>query len=201
MNNLLKYSLVSFFTLLVLWAAGFLYFSAHALSIQPQNIEKTTDAVIVLTGGKQRIETGLELFANGRTRHLFITGVHPEVSRKEILDMWAGETSLPPCCITLGYKARTTIQNAQETKDWMEDYNYSSIRLVTSNYHMPRALLELRHTLPDVEFISHPVNQPDINASTQYFWHLLFTEYHKTLFRRISLTLMPSKSSDDENNP
>lgn len=189
--NFFKIVLVSALILAMLWAIGFGIFVLHSLSQAPQEPERKTDAVIVLTGGKNRIETGLQLFADGMAPQLFITGVHTDTSRREILGRWRGKDALPACCITLGYEARSTVQNAQETRDWLEDTDFHSIRIVTGNYHMNRAWLELSHALPDIEIYTHPVAQDDLKVNRELLRNLLISEYHKSLYRWFILAVTP----------
>lgn len=126
--------------LILLWIGGFCVFAASAIMATPQSEEETTDAIVVLTGGKNRIQEGLSLFAQGRALHLFISGVHEDVKKYEILALWDGDHALPPCCVSLGYEATTTTQNAAETRKWIQKQDYSSIRLVTGDYHMMRSI-------------------------------------------------------------
>lgn len=172
---------------IVLWAIGFVGFSVSALLAKPQKIDQTADAIVVLTGGKNRVDQGLILFAEGKASNLFISGVHPDVKKREITRRWAGETSLPPCCISLGKTATTTIENASETAEWAQKNDISSIRLVTSNYHMARAKLELSATMPDMDILTHPIKQDDLDTGEQRIWELLFSEYHKFLLRSVQL--------------
>lgn len=175
----------------LLWASGLVLFTTSVVLHKPHDPHKTSDAIVVLTGGFERIETGLELFAAGKAMHLFITGVHPRVKMDKIINKWKGETALPPCCITLGYAARTTVQNGAETRAWLEAEHYSSIRLVTADFHMNRALIELRHALPGIEIIPHPVSQPDATPEKLWFWLVSAIEYHKTLVRWPVLMFSP----------
>ncbi len=178
--------------LFLLWLGGFIWFIASSIMMSPQDLEKTTDAIVVPTGGDKRILTGLALFSSGLATHLFITGVHPNVSTRKIEALWEGEAALPPCCLTLGHEALTTAQNAQETREWLIKEGYRSLRLVTSNYHIQRALIEFKHAMPGVEIIAHPIKQPGLNASKRYFWTLFLSEYHKTLLRFVTLSLTPN---------
>jgi uncharacterized SAM-binding protein YcdF (DUF218 family) len=164
------------------WLLGFAVFVATVVTMTPVHPTEKTGAIIVLTGGKTRIETGLSLFADGLAPELFITGVHENVTKEELMNRHVGKP-LPECCITIGYKATTTTGNAAEAAEWIKSKNIKSIRLVTSNYHMERAMLEFRHILPGIEIIPHPVAQPDITVHDQYFWKVTFEEYHKTIFR------------------
>lgn len=178
-------------TLLFLWGAGFVAFAAFSITAPPREVEKKTDAIVVLTGGDRRIQEGLELFAAHRAPHLFISGVHKDVTKAELMALWQGTAPLPPCCLTLGYKATSTEQNADETSDWIRQQKFTSIRLVTGNYHMLRSLMELHRALPGVEIYIHPVRQPDLDPWGRRFWTLLLIEYHKTLYRGVQLMFIP----------
>lgn len=183
-------------TLIFFWCAGFAVFSAFAITAPPRDAEQKTDAIVVLTGGDNRIQEGLALFAARRAPHLFISGVHKDVTKAELVGLWKGPASLPPCCITLGYKATSTEQNAEETSEWIRRQKFSTIRLVTGNYHMVRSFMELRSALPGVEIYIHPVKQPDLDTWGRRFWSLLLIEYHKTLYRGIQLLSFPMTRND-----
>ncbi len=188
-----KKFLVICLSVLVLWAAGFIAFTISVVSMSPQSVDETTDSIVVLTGGRDRVEEGLKLYAMGRTSHLFISGVHEDVKKREILGRWKGDNALPPCCVTLGYEATTTEQNAQETRKWIESEDYNSIRLVTSNYHMPRAYAELAHALPNIDIYPNPMKQPDLDYLSTRFIKLVFVEYHKWMYRKAVLLITPQK--------
>ena len=178
-------------TLLFLWVAGFIAFAAFAITAPPREAGRKTDAIVVLTGGDNRIQEGLSLFAAHSAPHLFISGVHKDVTKDELKALWRGKAPLPPCCITLGYKATSTEQNADETSDWIRQQKFTSIRLVTGNYHMPRSLMELHRALPGVDIYIHPVRQTDLDTRGRRFWMLLLLEYHKTLYRGVQLLFLP----------
>ena len=176
-----------FFTLPMVWVIGLVVFAMVSLSASPQKPAQTTDAIVVLTGGQNRIDQGLILFAQGKASNLFISGVHPDVKKYDITKRWAGETSLPPCCISLGKHATSTIENASETAEWAAEHDIKSIRLVTSNYHMARAKLELSAAMPNVRIITNPIQQDDLDTSERRIWRLMFSEYHKFLLRYVQL--------------
>lgn len=144
---------------------------------------------MVLTGGNYRIHTGLTLFASRLSDNLYITGVHQSVTDQDILKMWKGITALPDCCIEIGHNATTTLENALETKEWLQGKDIKSIRLVTSTYHMKRALIEFNNALNGIEIIPHPVEESDYRLKDIKFWILTFDEYNKILFRIIILNL------------
>lgn len=176
-------------TTLILWIGGYGAFLNHINTLKPENPHQKTDAIVVPTGGNYRITTGLDLFAQGKAPHLFITGVNKNTSRKKILSVHKGKP-LPDCCIELGYDATTTYENAFETKAWMAGKNIKNIRLVTSPYHMPRTILEFSHVLDkNIDIIRHPVEQPDYTPAELDFWRITFDEYNKTLYRYVRLNL------------
>lgn len=180
-----------FITLALLaWGYGYARFIVDIETMKPEEIGEKTDAIVVLTGGNYRINTALELFAQGLAPKLLITGVHKSVKEYEILASWKGKEPLPECCISLGRSATTTMENAQESKTWIEENKVKSIRIVTSGYHMPRALIEFHHLMPETEIIAHPVEEQDYAFDDWRFWYISFSEYNKTLLRRASLVFI-----------
>ena len=180
-----------FTAMLSLWIGGFLVFSVYSLTVNPENTSEKTDAIIVLTGGNYRIQTGLDLLAQDLAPKMLITGVHDKVTVDDILKNWKSDKPKPTCCVTLGHKALTTYDNADEAKEWIESNHIKSIRLVTSGYHMGRALLEFKRKMPELKIIPHPVEEKDYGVLEWKFWELAFSEYHKIIFRlaRISMNL------------
>ena len=176
--------ILRFFVLitLILWIGGDGLFVANVTSKPITPSTTKTDAIIVLTGGHNRIQSGLSLFSDGLSENLFITGVHEAVKKEDI-------TKISDCCITLGHKATTTLENAYESKEWIKAQNVKTIRLVTSAYHMNRALLEFTHAMPNIEIFPHPVHDNHDVSQDINFWKITFSEYNKTLFRVVILTL------------
>lgn len=158
--------------LLVLWALGFLWFAVTL----PQPVDgERTDAVIVPTGAAGRIERGLEVLGKGEAGKLLVTGVDPEVKTGEFAAQFGASMRLMDCCVTLGSDAVDTRGNAVETADWVEREDISSVRLVTSDWHMRRAAGELAGRLPDTVTILRDAvhSEPSLR--------ILFLEYHKFL--------------------
>ena len=176
---------------LLLWFLGFVFFTFNVFTLSIEAPEDTTDAIVVLTGGHNRVEEGLDLYANGRGSHLFVSGVYEDVRKREITSRWSGDHALPPCCVSLGYNATTTLQNALETREWMIEHDYTSLRLVTGNYHMPRSIMEFKHAMPGIQIYAHPLKQPDLNVLSLRFWELMFSEYHKAIYRSVVLIITP----------
>ena len=148
---------------------------------------------MVLTGGSERVTTGLELVNARKGSKLFISGVHPGLALYRLLGNQSVSKSLRDCCITLGHEAESTMGNAEETLAWMNKENYHSLRLVTANYHMPRSLMIFRAALPEIKIVPHPIT-PDSVKLDDWWAHpgtasLLITEYNKYLLAVLRLWL------------
>ncbi|CUX46400.1 conserved hypothetical protein [Agrobacterium tomkonis CFBP 6623] len=153
--------------LLGVFLGGFLWFADSVASMRPPEGTKG-DAIIVLTGGYQRIEQAVGLLRDGVGKRLLISGVNPATTRSQIRKMTQGSSDMFSCCVDMGYKAIDTIGNANEAASWIRDHNYSSIVVVTNNYHMHRSLHELRSASPQTQFIAYPVISADL-ARTNWF--------------------------------
>src|ERR1700730_13843043 len=115
------------------------------------------DGIVVLTGGSSRVSDAMELLASGYGKRLLISGVHPTNDASDISRSLPDNQSLLSCCVDLDRSAVNTRSNAAETRRWARDRGFKSLIVVTSNYHMPRAILELSHAMPDVELIPFAV--------------------------------------------
>ena len=178
-----------------LWLAGFGLFLEYVHGLQPQNPNQPTDAIIVLTGGAQRVNKGLDLLSTGQGKKLFITGVNGHVNLQEILNLWKRpiiQQDSDDCCIILDHKARNTIQNAQETREWAQAENIKTLRLVTSDYHMPRAQLEFHENMPGTLILPWPVKAHEADSAMPDFVRLAFGEYNKTLLTLIKVNFVPA---------
>ena len=159
----------------------FLGFALYAVTLPQPLASRHTDAVVVPTGGKGRIPRGLALLAAGEAKRMLITGADPSVRPGELAAEHRVRPSLFACCIDLGHEAVDTRSNAEETAAWVRAHRYRSVRLVTSEWHMPRARMELRHALDDeVELVGDGVRS---NPSLA----MLVAEYNKFLVRRFAL--------------
>ncbi|MGH7094959.1 MAG: YdcF family protein, partial [Stellaceae bacterium] len=139
-----------------LWLGGLVWFVYSSLSSAGDR-NMHTDAIVVLTGGRMRLETGVDLLGQGKARKLFISGVNQRVDRGALMRVFGPVADRAQCCIVLGYDSDDTFGNARETAAWMRQQHFSSLRLVTSWYHMPRGLLEFHRAMPEVTVIASPV--------------------------------------------
>jgi uncharacterized SAM-binding protein YcdF (DUF218 family) len=118
---------------------------------------RTADGIVVLTGGSSRVSDAMELLADGYGRRLLISGVHPASGATDISRSLTDNQSLMNCCVDLDRSAVNTRSNAAETRRWARERGFKSLIVVTSNYHMPRAIVELSHAMPDVTLIPFAV--------------------------------------------
>jgi uncharacterized SAM-binding protein YcdF (DUF218 family) len=159
---------------------GFLWFLDHVAPSEIALAEKA-DGIVVLTGGSSRIEDGIELLARGNGRRLLVSGVNPHTSARAIARLRPEHATYVACCVDLDRTAVNTLTNATETRRWAKERGFRSLIVVTSNYHMPRAMAELSHQLPDIALIAFPVVSDRLKAgwTNGPVLRLLFTEYVK----------------------
>jgi uncharacterized SAM-binding protein YcdF (DUF218 family) len=175
----LKAGMLAALFLIAGWGGGLGMFMYQTNKMPVPDSGIRTDAIIVLTGGADRINTGLDLLAHGSAERILISGVNRQVTLEQIMKLWPGEMDNPETRVYIGHMAQNTQQNAAEARQWAEQMYVRSARLVTAANHMPRALLEFRHAMPDVKILPHPV-KPKNMAST-------VKEYNKTLFAALRL--------------
>jgi uncharacterized SAM-binding protein YcdF (DUF218 family) len=147
--------------------------------------DTTTDAIVVLTGGSERLSTGLQLLADHKAGKVFVSGVHESVDIPELLKTVGSSPEDLGACVETGHGAKDTAGNAVETAAWIRDHGYHSLRLVTASYHMPRSLFEFRFALPEVTVVPHPVFPDHVKRERWWLWPgttaLIIGEYHKLL--------------------
>lgn len=169
---------------LLLWLWGLALF-IDQIPDEVEDSERRTDAIIVLTGGSLRLEKGFELLAARMADRLLVSGVDKAISLDELLRVAGVAPADLECCVTLGYMAEDTGSNAIESAVWIRSNKVTSVRLVTSSYHMPRSLLEFHATVPGVEIVPHPVFPENVRMREWWAWpgtaSLVIAEYNKYL--------------------
>ncbi len=175
--------------LAALMAIGFFRFTDEVAAILPPADLDTVDAIVVLTGGYQRIDQAVDLLETGVGKRLLISGVNPATSGAALKRLTGANDALFACCVDIGYEALDTIGNANETARWIREKGYHRVLLVTNNYHMPRSLLELGDASPNVTFVAYPVSNSDLRdeawLSDPEAMRILVTEYVKYSVARL----------------
>lgn len=163
-------------SILLLWILGFLWFAI----LLPRPADGTkTDAVVVLTGSGGRIDRGLEVVRTHLAPRMLVSGVDREVRPREFAAQYGISRGMMACCVTLGYESVDTRSNARESARWIAANKIDSIRLVTSDWHMRRAALDLRQVAPSGLTIIEDA------VPTRPSFYVLFLEYHKLLARLV----------------
>jgi uncharacterized SAM-binding protein YcdF (DUF218 family) len=137
-------------------AAGFFWYAAQ-IGEESSALDRNADAIVALTGGPERIGEALEQLAAGRGKRLLITGVNRSTHADALARLVPRYQRLFSCCIDIDHSAINTIGNAIETRRWAHERGFRSLVVVTSAYHMPRALAEIAHQLPDATLVPFPV--------------------------------------------
>jgi uncharacterized SAM-binding protein YcdF (DUF218 family) len=166
--------------LLLLYVLGY---AAFAVLLPKAGDDRRTDAIVVLTGGAKRLERGIDLLQRGKADRMLVSGVARTVRPVELATHYSVSPALFECCIDLGREAVDTRSNAEETSRWLERHKFKTVRLVTTDWHMPRARFELARQAGDgIELIGDAV------PSSPRFGQL-FTEYNKYLLRHAAVVV------------
>ncbi|MGB0695335.1 MAG: YdcF family protein [Rhodospirillaceae bacterium] len=191
----LRRALLLFGALALCWLAGLAWFIT-SLPDGPPTDTLRTDAIVVLTGGRDRLPEGLELLAQNKADLLFVSGVGEDVTLGDLERVTGPLPGNLAHRVVLGHAALNTAGNAQETARWVAENNIASIRLVTTAFHMPRSLAEFRAALPAVTVTPHPVFPEEIRHAD--WWrrpgtaYLLAQEFTKYLLVQARLVLSPA---------
>jgi uncharacterized SAM-binding protein YcdF (DUF218 family) len=193
----------------ILWLAGFVWYAGEITKATPgpdSPLDETrADAVVVLTGAQDRLGVGFELLAKGHAQRMFISGVYRGVDVQQILRTLRRSPREAENAISLGYGADDTVGNARETAEWMTKENLSSLILVTSNFHMPRALLEFHAAMPDIIIEPHATASPSFKIEAWWRWpgtlRLIASEWTKYIAARVGLVSGVRLSPRSGTNP
>lgn len=195
-------SIAAFLVLLLIWTAGLFAFAGRIQASTPAAAPQRADGIVVLTGlgARERMAAGVALLSDNYGRRVLVSGVNRELTREDIRNATTAVRRLYDCCVDLGFSALDTVGNARETADWTRAMRFRSLIVVTADYHMPRAMLELKAVLEPqgVALQPYPVATSALNAKR--WWRsaggarLLVVEYCKYLAilgRELVLSLGP----------
>jgi uncharacterized SAM-binding protein YcdF (DUF218 family) len=143
-------------TVALIGSAGFVWFLSKVLPGETRPA-RNADGIVVLTGGSSRVSDAMELLSAGYGHRLLISGVHPTNGLADIQRTLPESQNLFACCVDLDHSAVNTRSNATETRRWVNERGFRSLIVVTSNYHMPRAIVELSHAMPDIDLVPFAV--------------------------------------------
>jgi uncharacterized SAM-binding protein YcdF (DUF218 family) len=180
------------------WLCGFLWFASR-IPAEIDDAESETDAIVVLTGGSLRVQSGLALLAAGKAKKLFVSGVYHSTDVAALLKVSRQSPDNVTCCIALGYEADNTLGNAVETAQWMRQEGFRSLRLVTASYHMTRSMLEFSRVMPELRIVANPVFPESVRQ--EHWWAspvtttLILVEYHKYLLSLVRPLVMGNSES------
>ena len=182
--------------LLIFGFAGFIWL----LPSRQVALDSNADGIVVLTGGTSRISDALDLLASGRGKRLLITGVNAGTTTGDIAREVVNYNTLLSCCVDLDYSALNTYGNAVQARRWAVAHGFQSLIVVTSAYHMPRALAELAHQLPDARLIPFPVVSDRLRIEP--WWssgdttRLVLSEYLKYLAAKVRMRFYSFDTSE-----
>ena len=194
---------------LMIWTVGLLAFSARIEAFTPTTEPPVSDGIVALTGvSTDRIREAMKLLEEGKARRMLVSGVNHQATRDDIRGVAKATRRIYDCCVDLGFQATDTLGNAKEIAAWVKARNYSSLIVVTSDYHMPRSLMELRAALPHVVLTPYAVRTTELDA--KHWWltaesaRRMIKEYNKylaILLREAFISLGPKEDAPAKGSP
>jgi len=164
----------------LVWLVGLFAFAERVRGLTPPDEPARADAIVALTGpSAERVNAAIRLLEHGKGDRVLVSGVNRDVRRQELRALTPGSSKLFNCCVDLGFEAEDTLGNAQEIAAWARSKNYDSLIVVTSDYHMPRSLLEIRSAAPRIELTPYAVATPSLD--TPRWWRAAVTARRMTL--------------------
>jgi uncharacterized SAM-binding protein YcdF (DUF218 family) len=182
-------SIAAFLVVTLIWLSGLVAFAVRVQQSTPAPEPRVADGIVALTGANsnQRIAAAIGLLEDARGKRVLVSGVNPDASREDIRTVSRAVRRLYDCCVDLGFTAADTVGNARETAEWAAAMRYTSLIVVTADYHLPRAMLELRAVLREPEFQLQAYAVPTPSLQAKEWWRsprtarLMVVEYCKYL--------------------
>ncbi len=182
-------SIAVFLVVALIWFSGLLAFADRVQGSTPNRAPARAQGIVTLTGGNssERLSAAMGLLEDGYGRRVLVSGVDPIASRADIRRVSRAVRRLYDCCVDLGFTAADTVGNARETASWAAAMRYRSLIIVTADYHMPRAMLELSAVLRDTGVTTQAFAVPTRALKARNWWRnpgaarLMVMEYCKYL--------------------
>jgi uncharacterized SAM-binding protein YcdF (DUF218 family) len=154
---------------IALWTVGLLAFASRVADSTTPPDPPISDGVVALTGASTaRLTAAVHLLETGKAQRVLISGVNQKASRADIRGVTKATRRYYDCCVDLGFRATDTVGNAREAAAWARARGYRSLIVVTSDFHIPRAMLELRAAMPDLRLKPYPVKSEEVDAD--HWW-------------------------------
>jgi uncharacterized SAM-binding protein YcdF (DUF218 family) len=158
-------TLVAVLVVALVWLAGLIAFADRVQRLAPPDPAPKADGIVALTGASDaRIQEAMDLLRAGKGRRVLVSGVNKQVTREQLRKVTSAPSSLYDCCVDLDFDATNTVSNAKFTADWARGKGYKSLIVVTSDYHVPRSMLELHGAMPEVTLVPYPITTPSLDA-------------------------------------
>ncbi len=188
----------------LVWVVGLFAFAERVRGLTPADDPARADGIVALTGpSPERVNAAVRLLEQGKGDRLLVSGVNRQVKRQELREVTPGSRRLFNCCVDLGFEAEDTRGNAQEIARWARSRGYDSLIVVTSDYHMPRSLVEIRTEAPEIKLVPYAVSTPSLDdkgwwraAVTARRMTLEYTKYLAVLFREMVRRVSGDDSAD-----
>jgi uncharacterized SAM-binding protein YcdF (DUF218 family) len=182
-------SIAAFLVFVAIWFSGLLAFADRVQNQTPARAPKPAEGIVALTGAgsNERLSAAVGLLEDGYGRRVLVSGVNRAATREDIRNVSRAVRRLYDCCVDLGFTAADTVGNARETSDWARAMRYRRLIVVTSDYHMPRAMLELNAVLRDTGVTAQTYAVPTPALKSKMWWRnpraarLMVLEYCKYL--------------------
>lgn len=182
-------SIAAFLVVALIWLSGLFAFAARVQQSTPAPLPPPAQGIVALTGAgsNERLAAAVGLLEDGYGERVLVSGVNRMASREDIRNVSRAVRRLYDCCVDLGFTAADTVGNARETAEWAKAMRYSSLTIVTADYHMPRAMLELRAVLGGAGVRLHSYAVPTPALKSRGWWRspraarLMVVEYCKYL--------------------
>jgi uncharacterized SAM-binding protein YcdF (DUF218 family) len=182
-------SIAAFLVLALVWFAGLVAFADRVQRSTPAALPEAADGIVALTGPRsaERIPAAVDLLMRGLGRRVLVSGVNRDVTRDQLRAHTGAVRRIYDCCVDLGFTALDTVGNARETAEWANAMGFKSLIVVTSDYHMPRAMLELRAVMRPPAWRLQPYAVPTPGLKSRRWWRspsaarLMVVEYCKYL--------------------